>query len=489
MINVRKTSRLLAMPVLWMGAVQAVFGVLSFTFFHDQVTRAFLLPAAGMMLAAALIYLMTKKIELGGVSFRDALAFATLTWVITGLLGALPIINVTHVRFVDGVFESISALTTTGATVLTGLDHMPPSFLMYRQFLQWMGGLGVVIFVVAVLPMLNIGGMRLLKAETPGPMKDDRLSPRIANTAHYLWLVYISLTVLCALCYYWAGMSAFDAIGHSFTTLSTGGFSTHDASMGYFNSHRILAISNLFMMAGAISFALHFRVFSRLGRWRVRWWLYWRDEETRTFVVIVLVLAMIFTGYLFANRHYDSLAVTFSYALFHVISFITSTGFGAADFASWPPAACFLLVIAGYLGGCSGSTAGGNKIVRNIITLKSIRNQLRQLIHPYGVFSLRYQGGRVDYDVRSSVMSFMTLSAATSTAITVLLVATGLDFWSAFSAAAACLNVLGPGFGVVGSNFAPVSDTGTWILSAAMILGRLEYFTVLALLLPAFWRR
>ncbi len=484
MINARNTGRLLAMPVLWMALVQLTFGLLSLFFFRDQNARNFFEPALPMLLFAVALLSRIKRQELPNISLRDALIFASSTWLIMGVVGGLPIMYVTHASFTDAVFESISALTTTGATVLTGLDDMPKSFLMYRQFLQWMGGLGVVIFVVAVLPMLNIGGMRLLKAETPGPVKDDKLSPRIANTAHYLWFIYVLLTVLCALAYHLAGMSVYDALAHSFTTVSTGGFSTHDASMWYFQSHTILLISDVFMMLGAISFALHFRALYAADPSQ-----YWQDEETRVFILIVLALSTILTLYLMANSRYDTLWESASFALFNVISFITSTGFGAVDLSSWPAASAFFLIFCGYLGGCAGSTAGGNKIIRNIITFKMMIREQMQLLHPRSVQTLRYQGKPVEEDVRSSVMAFMTFAAASSFILTMMLMATGLDFWSSFSAVAACLNVLGPGFGQVGSNFQPVSDTGIWILSLAMLMGRLEYFTLLALFYPAFWRR
>jgi trk system potassium uptake protein len=483
MVNARNTTRLLAMPMLWMGIVQMVFGLLSLFVFRDKVFLAFFEPALVMLVLSIILSVTLKRTNLDNISYRDALVFASLTWILTGFLGGFPIMMVTEVSFTDAVFESISALTTTGATILTGLDDMPKSFLLFRQFLQWMGGLGVVIFVVAVLPMLNVGGMRLLKAETPGPVKNDKLSPRIANTAHYLWFIYLLITFLCALAYYFGGMSAYDAIAHSFTTVSTGGFSTHDASMWYFESHGLLAISNVFMLLGAISFALHFRVLHSTTPK-----LYWQDEETRVFILLVAGLGLALGFYLFLAGRYTSLEESISFAAFHVISFITSTGYGAADLGSWPAATSMFLVFCAYLGGCAGSTAGGNKIIRDIITFKVIRREFRQLIHPRAVMALRYQDEPVEDDVRNAVMGFMTLSAGTTMVFTLLLTLTGLDFWSAFTAVAACINVLGPGFGEVGSNFIPVSDTGIWILSFAMILGRLEYFTLLTLLLPAFWR-
>ncbi len=486
MINLKNTVRLLVMPMLWMGIVQGSFGLLSLFVFQDHISGDFFSPSAVMILGAFLFSVLLRKSELHKVTFRDALMFASLTWVLTGFLGALPIHLVTDVSMTDAVFESISALTTTGATILSGLDDMPKSFLLYRQFLQWMGGLGVVIFVVAVLPMLNVGGMRLLKAETPGPIKDDKLSPRINKTAHYLWGVYLVITVTCALAYYFAGMSAYDAIAHSFTTVSTGGFSTHDASMWHFESHLILMLSNIFMMLGAISFGLHFRVFQS-GFSGLR--LYASDEESRVFILTAIALSFILGWYIFSHSAYDDFFTSVSFAMFSVVSFMTSTGFGAADLDSWPAASALFLVFCAYLGGCSGSTAGGNKFVRDIITFKVIRREIRQLAHPRAILPIRYQGRVVTSDVTNAVMAFISLAALTTVVFTLLMMATGLDFWSSFTAVVACINVLGPGFGVVASNFQPVSDTGIWILNLAMILGRLEYFTVLAMLLPHFWKK
>ena len=459
------------------------FALLSLTVFNDHEETEFFTPAIIMLVVALFCFSVAKGFDASKIGFRDALLFAVFTWMICGVLGSIPIILITKVSFTDGVFESISALTTTGATILSGLDDMPKSFLLYRQFLQWLGGLGVVIFVVSVLPMLNVGGMKLLKAETPGPIKDDKLSPRIANTAHYLWFVYFVLTATCALGYYWGGMDAYDAIAHSFTTVSTGGFSTHDASMGHFNRPILLIISDIFMMLGAISFALHFRVGGAKNVY-----LYWCDDETRTFIALVLILSVFIAILLLNTNHYDDPLLALNEATFHLISFITSTGYGAAGFTDWPLTVVFLLVFAGYLGGCAGSTAGGSKIIRNILSIKLINLQLKRLVHPKGVFTLKYQQRPVDTDVLSATMAFMSIATTTSMVLTLALMATDLDFWSALTAIAACLNVVGPAFGVLGNNFQPVSDVGTWILSFAMILGRLEYFTVLALFLPSFWR-
>jgi trk system potassium uptake protein TrkH len=483
-INSKSTLYLLAFPVGLMGIVQLFFSMLSLLVFDDHHETDFFIPGSAMLGTALILIMIAKHFDVSRMSYRNALLFAVLAWVIMGFLGAIPIVITTGVSITDGVFESISGLTTTGATILTGLDTMPRSFLLYRQFLQWLGGLGVVIFVVAILPMLNVGGMKLLKAETPGPIKDEKLSPRVAHTAHYLWYVYLAITLGCAAGYYLAGMNLYEAIAHSFTTVSTGGFSTYDGSMGHFDNPVILVVSDVFMLLGAFSFALHYRVWRRRSIF-----MYWRDEETRSFLWVVLALSLIITAVLLYSGAYSDGLQALNHSVFHLISFITSTGYGASNFTDWPYAVTFLLVFAGYLGGCAGSTAGGNKIIRNILSFKLIHLELKRLVHPKGIFFVKYQGKYVEENVLNATVSFMFIAALISVIVTLMLMMTGLDFWSALTATAACLNVLGPAFGELGSNFQPVSDVGTWILSGAMILGRLEYFTVLALILPSFWRR
>ncbi|RUO41200.1 potassium transporter [Pseudidiomarina aestuarii] len=484
MVNARTVVKLLVYPIHWLAGIQFVFAVLSVTVFQDLVARWFFASSLIWMLIGVLIWTRLRKHEIQTIRIHDGLLFAVLTWIIAGTVGALPIYWITEVSWTDAMFESVSALTTTGATILTGLDIMAPSFLLYRQFLQWTGGLGVVIFVVALLPMLNVGGMRLLIAETPGPIKNDKIAPRIGNASRYLWLVYLAITVACAACYWSAGMSFYDAIAHSFTTVSTGGFSTHDASLGYFESNTILWIANVFMVLGAISFALHWRINAQ------RQWLdYWRDEETRIFLCLVLSFGLIVTAIILSNDTYASTYDAVSQSFFHIISFMTSTGYGATDLSTWPLVLPLVLVFVSYLGGCAGSTAGGNKIIRDIIAFKLIKNQFSVLLHPRAVKQIRYQDKIVADSVVTSIIAFLLLSALSTIVFTFLLVAaTGFDFWSAFTAVAACLNVLGPGFGEVGSNFINVSDSGIWILNFAMLLGRLEYFTLIALLLPEFWR-
>lgn len=484
MINLRAHGFLLSFVFLLMGVVQGCFALLSLFAFGDHVERSFALSSSTFLLVSVVLIFWCRKFNAKRLSYRDAFLFASLTWVGLGFMGAWPIHQITHLSWTDSTFESISAITTTGATVLSGLDALPKSFLMYRQFLQWMGGLGVVIFVVAVLPMLNVGGMVLLKAETPGPMKDDKIAPRISKTAHILWVVYLVITVLCAVCYYLAGMDSYDAIAHSLTTVSTGGFSTHDASLGFFDSNAIYWVANVFMFMGAVNFALHFRAVNEknIG-------IYWRDEETRWFIVIILALAVIISWSLLHQQHYDHHYTAFNRALFMLISFITSTGFGAFDVASWPTMSLVLLVVAGYMGGCAGSTAGGNKIIRLVLACKLVMMEFKQILHPRSVLMTKYHQAPVEGRVLSSIMAYFAIVGFCSAVMVVGLMLTDLDFWSSLTAVAACVNVLGPAFGELGNNFQPVSDTGVWILNFGMIMGRLEYLTLLVLFMPGFWRR
>lgn len=467
-----------------MGCVQLVFASLSLVIFNDQQVGAFALPGLPMIAVSLLLGFKTPHSSISKLSFRDALLFATVTWIAMGVLGAVPIHLVTGSTITDSIFESVSGITTTGATILTGLDEMSRTFLLYRQFLQWLGGLGVVVFVVAVLPVLNVGGMKLLKAETPGPLKNDKLTPRLVDTAHYLWFVYGALTLACALAYYLCGMTAFDAIAHSLSTVSTGGFSTYDANFEHFDTPVIRLAAGFFMLAGAISFALHFKV------WQSRDLRpYWHDEEFYWFVLAIVVLSLIIVVDLLMVGGYSSLILALNDAVFHLVSFITSTGFHTSVYATWTPMVAFLLIVAGYLGGCAGSAAGGNKIVRNVLSVKVINLEIKRLIHSSGVFLVKYQGKPVEKSNLRTTVAYMILSAFASMVLTLALVATGLDIFAAFSAVAACINVVGPAFGSLGNNYQSVSDTGTWILTGAMILGRLEFFTILALFFPSFWKQ
>jgi trk system potassium uptake protein TrkH len=415
---------------------------------------------------------------------RDGFLITSLFWTVLGLFGALPfsLTEGLDLTPTEAIFESISGLTTTGATVITGLDNLPMSILIYRQILQWMGGIGIVVVAVAVLPMLGIGGMQLYRAETPGPSKDSKLTPRITETAKALFAVYVALTMACALAYYAAGMSGFDAIAHAFSTVAIGGFSTHDASMGYFKSDVILLISSLFMIISAINFGLHFMAWRRksLG-------FYLKDSETKFFLSVIGVGIAITCGYLYLSQTFGARESAI-HGLFQAISIATTTGFTTQDFSSWPTFLPVMLIMFSFMGGCVGSTGGGMKAMRLMLIYKQGIRELKQLVHPQAVIPLKVGKRRVDAAVVSAVWSFFAVYMMAFVSIMLALMATGLDFTTAFSAVAASLNNLGPGLGDVASNYGAINEPAKAILCFAMLLGRLEVFTLLVLFTPMFWR-
>jgi len=415
----------------------------------------------------------------------DGFLVTALFYVALTMAGTLPFLldSDLDLSFTDAAFESMSGLTTTGATVLTGLDGLHRSLLFYRQLLQWFGGMGIIVLAVAILPMLGIGGMQLYRAESPGPVKDTKLTPRITETARALWMIYVGLTLACGLAFWLAGMTAFDAICHSFSTVSIGGFSTHDASFGFFNSPAIEMVAILFMVISAINFGLHFSVF-RAGNVLQ----YFRDPESRALFGLIFLGFIVISGVLL--QHGADSERPLLDALFQVVSMLTTTGFTSADYTLWPAAASTLLIIASFAGGCAGSTAGGIKIVRVLLLFKQGLRELRILIHPAAVYQVKLGGHRVSDKVVSAVWSFCAVYALTFLALFVLAsLLSGLDFQTSFSAVAASLNNLGPGLGEVAANFQAVNEPTKWVLIVAMLLGRLEILTILVLLTPLFWRR
>lgn len=415
---------------------------------------------------------------------RDGFLVVTLSWALLGLASAVPFLLADRpvMSFTDAVFEAISGLTTTGATVLVGLDDLPPSILYYRQQLQWLGGMGIVVLAVAVLPLLRVGGMQLYRAETPGPIKDVKLTPRIAQTARALWGIYLGITVMCTFSYWVAGMGLFDAIGHAFATVSTGGFSTHDASLGYFDNPLIEALATAFMVISGINFAIHFEA---LRRREVA--IYYQDSEARTYLGLLLCAAVVVCGALWG---WDALSATDSlrYGLFQIVSFMTSTGFTTADFSRWPTFVPVFLLFSVFIGGCAGSTAGGMKVIRVLLLYKQGVREILRLIHPQAEIPVKLGKMSVSTRVVEAVWGFFSLYVAVFVLIMVLMMGLGLDQVTAFSAVATCINNLGPGLGEVSANFASMPAAVKWLASLSMLLGRLEIFTILVLLSPAYWR-
>ncbi len=441
--------------------------------------------AFGITFGCGLLLWLPLRKARGELRVRDGYLITALFWTVLGFFAAIPLVLVDNPQMsvTDALFESFSGLSTTGATVLTGLDHMPHAILYYRQQLQWLGGMGIVVLAVAVMPMLGIGGMQLYRAEMPGPLKDNKLSPRIADTAKTLWLIYCGLTVLCALAYWMAGMSLFDAIGHSFSTIAIGGFSTHDASIGYFDSPLIELICIFFMAFSGINFALHFLAM-RSGSIRI----YLQDAECRAYLWGLLAIFAVTTVLLLLYGHHDNPVDSIRYAAFQVVSVATTTGFGVDDFSVWPSFLPFLLLYTAFVGACAGSTGGGMKVMRIMLVVHQGHREIQRLLHPNGVFAVKMGGRRVPDRVIESVWGFCAVYMAVFFGLMLLMLGTGLDAITAFSTLASCINNLGPALGDATAHYGTLPDSAKLLLSLAMILGRLEVFSLLILLSPAFWR-
>jgi trk system potassium uptake protein TrkH len=450
---------------------------------QDGIESAFAMGLAATLFAGVALWLPTRNLS-RDLNIRDGFMVTALFWVVLGLFGAIPLWLVSDLGLtpIAAIFESISGLTTTGATVITGLDDLPQSVLFYRQLLQWLGGIGIIVLAVAVLPMLGIGGMQLYRAESAGPSKDRKLTPRITSTAKALFGIYLLLTIACAASYFAAGMSAFDAVCHAFSTVAIGGFSTHDASLGHYEQNRVLLVSSVFMLLSAINFGLHFVA---LQRRNVR--VYAQDSETAFFITVIASATMVVCCLLLTTETLG-LEDSVIHGLFQTISIATTTGFTTQDFSVWPLFLPILLLILSFMGGCVGSTGGGMKAMRILLIFRQGVRELRQLLHPNAVIPLKLDARRVQTEVISAVWSFFAVYMFCFVLIWLALLATNLDFISAFSAVVATMNNLGPGLGEVASDYGVVSEAGKLVLCLAMLMGRLEVFTLLVLLTPAFWR-
>ncbi|MFD1619852.1 TrkH family potassium uptake protein [Thalassotalea marina] len=426
-----------------------------------------------------------QRNEKGDLRAREGFLIVVLFWTVLASFSAIPLmlLETPNLSITDAFFESFSGLTTTGATILTQIDGLPHAVLWYRQQLQWLGGMGIIVLAVAILPMLGIGGMQLYRAETPGPVKDSKMTPRIADTAKHLWFIYVGLTVACTLSYWGAGMTMFDAICHAFSTIAIGGFSTHDLSMGYFQSPLINFICVFFLIIAGVNFALHFAV---LNSKSLRAYFY--DPEFKVFILIQLVLTLICFAVLMSYGIYQTGFEAFDQALFQAVSISTTAGFATTSFADWPTMLPILLIFASFIGGCAGSTGGGMKVVRVLLLYLQGVRELNKLVHPKAIFTIKLGKKALPNRVVEAIWGFFAAYAAVFVICMLLLLASGVDDITAFTAVAACLNNLGPGLGEVAANFAPLGDFSKWVLIVAMLFGRLEIFTLLVLFLPAFWR-
>lgn len=417
---------------------------------------------------------------------RDGFLIVTLFWTVLSLFAAIPmmIAPYPHESITDAIFEAVSGLTTTGATVINGIEQLSHAMLYYRQQLQFLGGMGIIVLAVAIMPMLGVGGMQLYQAETPGPFKEQKLAPRIATSAKLLWIIYVALTVACALGYWLAGMSPFEALGESFGTVSTGGFSMHDNSFAFYHSYSIELIAALFMFLGGVNFALHFQCFNKQSLK-----IYWQDEEARFYiwallaVILVVTLALMFSGEIRTFKH------ALVKSIFNVISFSTTTGFTSFNISRWPMFALILITYLAIMGGCAASTSGGLKVVRVLLLQKQVKQSLGKLIHPQAVFSIKYGRSPLPSHIFESIWAFVAIFFMVFFALVLLLVSTGMDFTSSFSAATATLANAGAGIGQIGINFASLNVSSKWLLIVAMLAGRLEIFTLFILFVPSFWRK
>ncbi len=451
--------------------------------FDDYNYLTFLL-AFGITFGAGMALWFPVRAIKAELHNRDGFLITALFWLVLGSFGTLPFLlsRGLDISFTDAMFEAMSGLTTTGATVISGLDQLPPSILYYRHQLQWFGGIGIIVIAVAILPMLGIGGMQLYRAEAPGPVKDNKLTPRITETAKALFFIYLTLTLASGIAYWLAGMSWYEALCHAFSTVSNGGFSTHDNSLRYFDSSPILLICSVFMLISGASFALHFFV------WREKSLRhYFADAEFRFYFGWILVGTLVTVGYLlFSNTYGTSDGVVIGF--FNLASTLSTAGF-ASDFVAWPSFLPFALFLLAFLGGCAGSTGGGIKMIRVLLLYKQGLREVHRLIHPNAIIPIKVGRINVPDRVVEAVWGFFAMYVVMYIFMFFLLLMSGLDLVTAFSAVGACITNLGPGMGEVASNYGGINDFAKWVLCFAMLLGRLEVFTLLVLFSPMFWRR
>lgn len=455
------------------------------SFGGDAAEHAFVTGTALTFVAGVAMSLAARRFR-RELQPRDGFVLVGLTWVLLPAFGAVPLwLAIPGLSVTDAYFEAMSGFTATGATVLSGLDALPLSVNVWRCFMTLVGGLGIIVLVVAILPLLGVGGTQLFKAETPGPMKDQKLTPRISETARGLWAVYFVLCLLCLLAYRWAGMSWVDAFMHMSTTMALGGFSSHDLSFGYWNSPHIEAVAVVFMMLAGVNLTLYFVA------WRQRSLrLLLRDREAQAFWGVVVAAIGLISVHLYALGTYETYAESLRRTAFHVVSVATTTGYAAHDYAQWPLFAPLLMILLGCFATCAGSTGGGIKMVRMLLLLKQSQRELVRILHPHVVNPVVMGDSLVSPRVLQSVIAFMMIYGATLVSLTMLLLFSGLDVLTAFTAVVACVNNIGPGLGEVGPavNYGGLSDFQTWVCTAGMLLGRLELLSVLVLFTPRFWR-
>jgi len=481
-MRIRKVLSLVGLIVFFMGASMLLSMAVAL-YYQDGSALSILYSALLSMLFGVVLFRQSGSHGKGGLSLKDGFGIVGFSWIAASLVGALPfMISGWIPQFPLAFFEAASGLTTTGSTILRDIEELPQGILFWRSFLHWLGGMGIIVLSVAILPYLGLGGMQLYRAEAPGPTK-DKLQPRIQQTAKLLWGVYLLISALCFGLLWLAGMDWFEAACHTFGTVATGGFSTYNASIAHFNSPLIEYIIIFFMFSCGVSYALHYRALSGSPR------AYLKTPELRFFVTLILAA----TALIYFSRLNELLPVeqNFRESLFQVVSIITTTGYGTADFERWRPAAQLALLGLMAVGGCAGSTGGGMKAVRILLLWKYLKTTLAQQIHPSGVFVTKLDGVSVKREVLQNILGFLMVCIMLGAAGTLLLALFDVDLLTAATAVLSCLCNIGPGLGEVGpsENFAGIPTPGIWALSILMIMGRLEVFAILILFMPQTWRR
>jgi len=478
-IIVRFTGILTFFLGLSMGAPLAVS-----LLFEDNCTQPLILAMAITCFLGIILFAFTKNQKEKQLNHRDGIAIVTLGWMMAGLVGALPFLfaGVTP-GFTDACFESISGFTTTGASIITDIESLPEGILLWRSLTQWLGGMGIIVLSIAILPFLGIGGMQLYKAEIPSPVV-DKLKPRISETARILWKIYLLITLLQVALLLGGGMSLFDAVCHAFCTMPTGGFSTQNASIAQYNSAYFDFVIVIFMLLAGINFSLHYRLLK--GDLKI----FGKDSECRVFLIIVGAFILLVTLDIYGDV-YKSLFQAFRFAAFQVSSIITTTGFVSADYEKWPHFSQLILLVCMFLGAMAGSTGGGIKIVRIILMVKHGYQQIFRIIHPHAVTTVKLNGQAVSTDVLGSIWGFFFLYMGLFVVASLVMAGLGLNFITSISSVAASIGNIGPGFGLVGPirNYLEIPMAGKWVLISCMLLGRLEIYTVIVLLVPEYWRR
>jgi len=464
--------------------ISMIFPLICGLYYRDSSMMPIMTSMAVAVGSGALIYFNSRYKESTNISHREGMAIVTISWISIGLYGALPFyLGEVFPSFTDAFFESVSGFTTTGASVMTDIEIVPKGFLFWRSFIQWLGGMGIIVLSVAILPFLGVGGMQLYKAEVPSPVP-DKLKPRVRETAKMLWKVYVLISLMEIALLLFGGMSLFDSLCHTFTTMPTGGFSTKNMSVAHFDSAYFDTVIIFFMLLAGINFSLHFQLL------RGKSLAFWQDSECRFFLGTVLFLTLIVSMNTYGN-FYKTLGEAFRYGAFQVVSIITTTGYATADYEKWPAMSQSILLLCMFIGASAGSTGGGMKCIRIMLCFKYCYKELFSLIHPRAVTHVKIGGKVVPEDVMRSILGFLALYMGLFAVSSVILAGMGVDLLTSLTAVASAIGNIGPGFGMVGpvENYAALPTSGKWLLVWCMLLGRLEVYTVIILIVPEFWRK